>query len=146
MRLWHYKLLPYLPDRQLRGQLRELVAIMRDWRDKGKTNHVLINGVMCYDKSELERYFCEYARACQIRFGSGPDSAYSREFEAFAADSARSTLPLFYGWHDVPYLRMCMANLCEKHLYGRGISRLTKEEWARLTEGYRTITGEEYCL
>lgn len=53
MRLWHYRLLPYLPDAQFRGQLRELVAIMRDWRDKGKTNHVLINAVMEYPKNTL---------------------------------------------------------------------------------------------
>ena len=25
MRLWHYKLLPYLPDAQFKGQLRELI-------------------------------------------------------------------------------------------------------------------------
>ena len=31
MRIWHYKLLPYLPDKQFKGQLRELVAIMRAW-------------------------------------------------------------------------------------------------------------------
>ena len=36
MRLWHYRLLPYLPDAQFKGQLREMVAIMHDWRDKGK--------------------------------------------------------------------------------------------------------------
>lgn len=46
MRIWHWKLLPYLPDRQFKGQLRELVAIMHDWRDKGRTNHLLINRVM----------------------------------------------------------------------------------------------------
>lgn len=29
MRLWHYRLFPYLPDLQFRGQLRELVAERR---------------------------------------------------------------------------------------------------------------------
>ena len=43
LRIWHYKLLEVLPDLQFNGQLRELVVIMRDWRDKGKTNHILIN-------------------------------------------------------------------------------------------------------
>lgn len=46
MRLWHYKLLPYLPAAQFKGQLRELVAILHTWRDKGQTNHILINRVM----------------------------------------------------------------------------------------------------
>ena len=62
MRLWHVELLPYLPDMQFKGQLRELVAIMHDWRDKGATNHLLINHVMSYDSSHLYRYFCEYEK------------------------------------------------------------------------------------
>ena len=57
MRLWHYKLLPYLPDLQFKGQLRELVAIMHDWRDNGKTNHLLINRVMEYPKADFYGYF-----------------------------------------------------------------------------------------
>ena len=38
MRLFHYALIPYLPELQFKGQLREVIAIMRDWRDKGTTN------------------------------------------------------------------------------------------------------------
>ena len=53
MRIWHIDLLYYIPDSQFKGQLRELVAIMHDWRDKGKTNHLLINGVMEYQKNDL---------------------------------------------------------------------------------------------
>jgi uncharacterized protein (TIGR02328 family) len=60
MRIWHYALLPYLPDAQFKGQLRELVAIMHDWRDKGTTNHLLINRVMDYPKEELYNYFILY--------------------------------------------------------------------------------------
>lgn len=36
-RLWDYRLLPYLPDLQFKGQLREIVLIMHDWRDIGKS-------------------------------------------------------------------------------------------------------------
>lgn len=60
MRLWHYKLLPYLPELQFKGQLRELVAIMHDWRDNGHTNHLLINMVMEYPKNDFARYFVHY--------------------------------------------------------------------------------------
>ena len=60
MRIWHYKLLPYLPDAQFKGQLRELVAIMHDWRDKGGTNHLLINKVVEYHKRHLTTYFMKY--------------------------------------------------------------------------------------
>lgn len=34
MRIWSYQTLPYLSGMQFKGQLRELVAIMHDWRDK----------------------------------------------------------------------------------------------------------------
>lgn len=37
MRLFHYALLPYLPELQFKGQLREIVLIMHQWRDEGKT-------------------------------------------------------------------------------------------------------------
>ena len=55
MRLWHYELLPYLPELQFKGQLRELVAIMKDIKSKGTTNHILINKAMEYPKTQLSK-------------------------------------------------------------------------------------------
>ena len=52
---------------------------------------------------------------------------------------------LFDGWHNDEYLRICYANLLEKH-NGIGKSRVTDEEWQRLCEGYKIITGEEYKI
>lgn len=144
MRLWHYKLLPYLPELQFKGQLRELVAIMRDWRDNGKTNHLLINRVMEYPKADLYRYFCEYEGERLARYGKTPER-YSGEFGRFAnwnVDTMNNTV--FDGWHNKEYLRVCMANLYEKHFFGIGKSRITDEEWKRLCDGYKVITGEEY--
>ena len=60
MRIWDYRILPYLPELQFKGQLRELILIMRQWRDKGTTNHILINRVMEYPKSHLSSYFFRY--------------------------------------------------------------------------------------
>lgn len=48
-------------------------------------------------------------------------------------------------WHGKTYLRICMANLLEKHL-GVGKSRITDEEWKVLIDGYKNITGEEYDI
>lgn len=79
MRLWHIDLLPYLPDLQFKGQLRELVAIMRDWRDKGKTNHLLINKVMEYPKSDFAGYFYKYNNGYFKRYGKDL-SDYGTEF------------------------------------------------------------------
>ena len=143
MRLWHYELLPYLPDAQFKGQLRELVAIMHDWRDKGKTNHLLINMVMEYPKNDLVRYFLEYEVEYHKRYGKWLTKQWE-EFKAFKDDGKNSCI--FEGWHNKEYLRVCMANLYEKHYMGIGKSCITDEEWARLCEGYEQITGEKYVI
>ena len=143
MRLWHYKLLPYLPDAQFKGQLRELVAIMHDWRDKGATNHLLINRVMEYSKRELTAYFLDYELEYRRRYGKTLDK-YNQEFIGFYDDNYKLTD--YDGWHNKEYLRVCMANLYEKHFFGVGKSRITDEEWETLCKGYKKITGEEYVI
>ena len=146
MRIWHHRLLPYLPDSQFKGQLRELVVIMRDWRDKGTTNHLLINRVMLYPKAELTLYFTLYYWEYVRRYGKQPTQNIFVEFLEFPQECNNANGDIFNGWHDKGYLRVCMANLWEKHHYGRGSSRITEAEWARQLEGYREITGEEYQI
>ena len=147
MRLWHYKLLPYLPDAQFRGQLRELVAIMHDWRENGKTNHILINRVTDYSKSELTSYFLIYTAHYFLRYEKLPAKSLSDEFQAFAPvrDEPESGC-IYVDWHDREYLRVCMANLYEKYAYAKGRSAISQEEWDKLREGYRRLTGEDYLI
>lgn len=144
MRLWHVDLLPYLPDLQFKGQLRELVAIMRDWRDKGKTNHLLINEVMEYPKSDLVGYFNKYNREYFKRYSKNL-SEYETEFLKFSNFEC-SAVHIFNDWHDIEYLRVCMAILYEKHYFGFGKSRITDEEWKRLLHGYKTLTHKNYAI
>lgn len=144
MRLWHVDLLPYLPDLQFKGQLRELVAIMRDWRDRGGTNHLLINKVMEYPKSDFVGYFYKYNGECFKRYGKDL-SDYGTEFLGFSNFECQ-TVHIFNGWHNKKYLRVCMANLYEKHRFGVGKSRITDEEWGRLLDGYKTLTGKYYVI
>lgn len=144
MRIWHYQLLPYLPEAQFKGQLRELVAIMHDWRDKGETNHLLINRVMEYPKSELAIYFLYYEDEYIRRYGKRINVIYSNEFCNFAKNTPLLTkTPLFTGWHNKAYLRICMANLYEKFL-ATGKNKITLAEWSKLKAGYESITGEVY--
>lgn len=139
MRLWHYSLLPYLPDKQFKGQLRELKLIMKDLETKGKTNHLLINKVMDYPAEELNvyaalysaEYFHRYGKSCKLSI-KPYDFIYKKG--------------CFPNWHDKDYLRVCMANLFEKWYYGRGNSRITDAEFLVLLDGYKEITGEEYKI
>lgn len=145
MRIWHYALLPYLPELQFKGQLRELAAIMHDWRDNGKINHLLINRVMEYPKDNLYWYFCEYEGEYYRRYGKTlAEQAY--DFGEFAGWNIDTNNGLFKNWHNKEYLRICMSNLFEKHKYGVGKSRITDDEWQRLVDGYKEITGEDYII
>jgi uncharacterized protein (TIGR02328 family) len=141
MRLWHRDLLPYLPDAQFKGQLRELVAIMHDWRDNGKTNHLLINRVMEYPKGDLTSYFLLYDIEYQKRYLK-EHGLIANEFVEFSKPDHFTNVP-FKDWHNKEYLRICMSNLLDKHR-GIGKSRITDEEWERLCDGYHNITGELY--
>lgn len=144
MRLWHYQLLPYLPDAQFKGQLRELVAIMHDWRDKGKTNHLLINRVMEYPKQDLGGYFLNYKEEYQKRYNKDVSAKTNEEFYEFCEGQANKNI--FPDWHNKEYLRVCLSNLYEKHHFGIGKSRITDEEWQILLDGYKVITGEDYRI
>lgn len=162
MRIWHYALLPFLSDAQFKGQLREVVAIMRSWRDTGKTNHLLINKVMDYDKKHLTSYFLRYREEYKKRYHKEIDRGIVWEFLEFAnykkdedykfsistneIISIRLVKDIFPDWHNKEYLRVCMANLYEKHFFGIGKSRITDEEWETLCRGYKEITGEEYVI
>ena len=146
MRLWHYELLPYLPDLQFKGQLRELVAIMRDWRDNGITNHLLINKVCFYPKSELSTYFQHYRTFYYKRYNKSISSKTNEEFIDFSISRPLLFKTIYDGWHTKEYLRSNMANLWEKHFMGVGKSRVSDEEWETLLRGYKEITGEEYVI
>ena len=162
MRLWHYELLPYLPDAQFKGQLRELTVIMRSWRDNGTTNHILINKVMEYDKKHLTSYLLLYREEYIKRYHKDIDRSILYEFFDFASYkinqdftwspitnkivSVRILKNIFPDWHNKEYLRVCLSNLYEKHFFGVGKSRITDEEWQRPLDGYKTITGEEYVI
>lgn len=145
MRLWHKDLLPYLPDRQFKGQLRELVAIMREWRDKGKTNHLLINRVMDYPKSHLLNYFLSYASEYEYRYDKPVSEKIFDEFADFCGEY-KPIQSVFYDWHDFLYAQLCMTNLFEKYIYGKGNSQITDSEWATLRRGFYKATGKEFIM
>ena len=141
MRLWHKDLIQYLPDLQLKGQWRECALIADAISKNGTPNHLLVNRVMEYPMDDFVTY-------CVLVWGE----MKNREFTATSQSLARiyrldgtciSRKNIFDGWHNFEYLRICYANLLEKH-NGIGKSRITDEEWQRLCDGYKAITGEEY--
>lgn len=149
MRLWHKDILESLPELQLRSQWRECVAIAKDLHETGFTHHLLINQIMSYNKEDFNAY-CYLVLSAMIDRGISPKGSSCmklHEYSGFVPNKNMYVFENIYkGWHNKEYLRVCMANLYEKHVFGIGKSRITDEEWETLCEGYEKITGEEYRI
>jgi hypothetical protein len=69
-----------------------------------------------------------------------------KEYVGFEPYVKPETDNIWGDWHNKEYLRVCMANLYEKHVFGVGKSRITDEEWTVLCSRYRKLTGNEYVI
>ena len=135
MRLWHYKLIPYLPKDMLVSQWRECIAIKRQW-EKGTLNHRLVSYVMNYDRFCFKNYSnliyeemkkrnikCEYKLHKELN-----DFCNTQSWNLILLDT------IMYPEHNDRYLEQCYYNLQEK--YDRGI--ITDDEWELI---YKNIYG-----
>ncbi len=149
MRLWHYGILESLPELQLRSQWRECVAIAKDLHETGFTHHLLINRIMNYNKEDFNAY-CYLAYSAMVKRGISPKQASINKLHEYTGFIPNKNLyvfeSLYSGWHNKEYLRVCVCNLYEKYHFGVGKSKITDEEWQRLLDGYKNITGEEYVI
>ena len=130
MRLWHYKLIPVLPNAMLVSQWRECIAIKRQW-EKGTLKHRLVSYVKDYDRGCFNAYVemirLELAKR-QIKY----KYSYKEEISIFCG---RTMCIKPYMEHNNRYLKQCFYNLQEKA--DRGI--ITQEEWKKINE----LVGDE---
>lgn len=122
MRLWHFKLIPYLPKSQLLAQWRELNSIF-----KNQPHHILINYVYRYPKKDLCYYSRLVIEEMQLRgykiksfdkfMDYFSDMPLEDNFEASPEDN-RDFVP-FKRHHDADYLIICYYNLLEKYMRGQ---------------------------
>ena len=127
MRLWHYKLIPVLPNQMLVSQWRECIAIKRQW-EKGTLKHRLVSYVKEHSKEmfymyvelviyELEKRNIKYKKQ------------YKKELLGFCKEDITGLAYfLKYKEHNDRYLKQCYYNLQEK--YDRGI--ISEEEWKKI--------------
>lgn len=94
---------------------------------------------MFYDREELYKYIQLYKYEYAQRYGKNCNLP-----KVNLSNKSVDYENIFPGWHDKNYLRVCMANLYEKHKFGIGKSRISDDEWQRLLDGYKQITGEDY--
>lgn len=129
MRLWHYKLIPVLPNAMLVSQWRECIAIKRQW-EKGTLKHRLVSYVKNYDRRYFRNYILNlmnqmYARHINFK------QKYIDELLGFTNINNIDNLEQYalkYPEHNDRYLKQCYYNLQEK--YDRCI--ITKEEWEKI--------------
>ena len=131
MRLWHYKLIPVLPNTMLVSQWRECIAIKRQW-EKGTLKHRLVSYVMNYDK----KYFFNYTTKVMMEL-SKRDIRHNinllKEIAEYSIKNENDVLEsnfCYYPEHNNRYLKQCYYNLQEK--YDRGI--IAKEEWQKIED------------
>lgn len=113
MRIWHWKLLPYLPKSQLLSQKRVCDLIWKDLANGKKTNHILINYIWEYEDylKELSVYYWLLKREFNNK---GYKFNFSEDFV---------TKNIYYGdyipfkyHHTDNYLVQCYYNLEEKYI------------------------------
>ena len=132
MRLWHYKLIPYLPKAMLVSQWRECIAIKRQW-EKGTLKHRLVSYVMDYDTDLFNKYvslICWEMDKRNIKY----QNKYYDEIWEFCIDNGTRVIVLntHYPEHNDRYLKQCLYNLQEKA--DRGI--ITQEEWQKIEDKF----------
>ena len=115
MRLWHYKLIKYLPNSQLVAQWRELNSIY-----KSENNHILINYVYDYEKAYLLSYSILVIdemnnRNMNINKWDNFEDYFCKTYEA----NCTNLRDLHYKEHDDDYLVMNFYNLKEKYVRGQ---------------------------
>ena len=124
MRLWHYKLIPYLPELQLLAQWRELNSIFAN-----KPRHILINYVYNYSKDYLYTYTNLVINEMQKRnIKVKSMEHYNTYFENIKYNNE------YFVEHDDIYLTICYYNLTEKYL--RGQKDFSQILWERLNYFY----------
>ena len=126
MRLWHYKLLPVLPDKILIAQWRECIAIKRQW-EKGTLKHRLVSYVMDYDRKYFMNYVFDLTDELDKRNIKYQDKYYDKICE-FCGFNGIINGNYNYPEHNDRYLRQCYYNLQEKA--DRGI--VSYEDWLNI--------------
>ena len=126
MRLWHYKLISYLPNKMLVSQWRECIAIKRQWK-KGTLKHRLVSYVMNYNKEYFMNYVAKIDLEMTIRHIKHQNKYYDEILDFCEEDinNEKKYVDIVYPEHNDRYLKQCYYNLQEK--YDRGI--IAKEEW-----------------
>jgi len=133
MRLWHYRIVPALPNSQLVAQWRELNSIFTK-----RPNHILINYVYASDKVDVHYYSLIVINELKKRGYNvhlehlmGFCTGLTREQLEITPENNPDFVP-FKGIHTPEYATICYYNLLEK--FRRGQKDFSSAEMNRIYE------------
>ena len=132
MRLWHYEIIPYLPNSQLIALWRELNSIYVK-QDK----HILINYIYEYPKWDLFSYSRMVILELEKRNYNIKSMKNFDNYFGFMITN-KDYIP-FPNHHTDRYLIQCYFNLQEK--YDRGQKDFTKQEMMKIQSLIRDEIG-----
>jgi len=130
MRIWHYKLIPFLPKSQLLAQWRELNSIF-----KKQDKHILINYIYEYPKENLMYYsILVLNEMAEKGYKTKTDnfSNYFNGVDFIKATKFNDGDNPFPNHHNYRYLKQCFYNLQEK--YDRGQKDFSEEIFNKLND------------
>lgn len=121
MRLWHEKMIPFLPKNQLLGQHRECCGLRgRGWGKKHKT----VDYIFSYSPYRLYRYHLLVIHEMEKRGYKVSKEWKDKNYRGKAADKYEDlkeeivSHPI-YGEHNDKYLAECIQNLKDKGIHLR---------------------------
>ena len=127
MRLWHYKLLPVLPNKFIIAEWRECIAIKRQW-EKGTLKHRLVSYVKYEDIDCFYWYVWQVVDEMNKR-NIKYQTKFYEEIQLFCKKNDFHK-QINYPEHNERYLKQCYYNLQEKA--DRGI--ITTQEWEKINK------------
>lgn len=134
MRLWDFRLLPYLPKSQLLAQKRECDLIIKDATKGKQTNHILINYIYGYGgiySLSFKTYYALLYKEFKRR-----NFKFNDKYLMVNTEYAKNPLVKpFTRHHNDEYLTICYWNLREKYL--RGQKDFTDNIWQELDKFYK---------
>lgn len=118
MRLYHYKLIPYLPNSDLKEQWRQLQQIF-----KQKQKDIFINYIYGYPRRYIQEYSKAVMNEMEHRGYKITDTAFQHYLDYCMKDGFLKTSysgeDVHFREHSDLYLKICYYNLCEKYLRGQ---------------------------
>ena len=136
MRLWDFRLLPFLDDFHIVAQWRELLAIKGAIDKNGTPNHRLVNKVLDYNIQEFKNYTALVVSELKKRKIKYLEQKWAeiRDWDCQRFNNEKYFgAKLYPNWHNGRYLKQCYYNIQEK--YDCGI--VSQNAWERIDKFYQ---------